>query len=325
MDSKNWTLTARADKLFAAMLRALSSLRLFFILSALLAAAMLFETLFNRGASVYGTAWFAGLGLALAANIAVCSLRRIRTAPTHFTLLHLGLVGVIAGAFLTRYTRFEAELPLYSGAATDSVDALDGIYRLPFSVRLEDFRLEYYAEPQGRLTVWDEQGQPLRVAAQPGASVRTSGGVTVTVRQTRKDFGLNARREAVEKSPYWNNPAAQVEVASGADTRAFWVFSNFSGMGAPASPVRLSYAVEGAEIRDFISRVTIRSAGGEETRGEIRVNRPLKHAGYTLYQTSYDPADAGYTLLTVTRVRGLWMVYSGFAALLLGVGLWLRR
>ena len=96
-------------------------------------------------------------------------------------------------------------------------------------------------------------------------------------------------------------------------------------MNGQGPAFRIFYGLERAEIKSFTSVVVVKTAGEAEMRAEISVNRPLRVAGYTLYQTSYDPADAGYSLLTVTLDKGVWVVYAGFAAILLGVLLWLRK
>lgn len=306
------------------MVKILSSLYLFFTICALLAAAFVFQTVFNKGAPVYSTAWFAALGLALAANIAACSLRRVRTAPLHFTLLHAGLVVVIAGAFATRFSRFEAGLPLHAGSETDVAYTEGASYKLPFSVKLKDFRIEYYSEPSGLITV-EEADAARTFDAREGLLIRLNDGSELKVLRTVKDFGLAAGNKVVEKSPYWHNPAVQLELRSGADRKKLWFFSNFSGMHGQAFPFRVSYSLERAEIRNFFSDVTIKSPSGPATDAVISVNMPHKFGGYTLYQSSYDPADAGYSLLTVTMDRGVWIVYSGFALFLIGVLLWLRK
>lgn len=303
------------------MLNALASLRLFFGLCLALAAAFVYQTLFNRGAPVYGSWWFAALGVLAAANIAACALRR-KGAPAHYLLIHAGLVVVVAGAFVTRFFRFEAELPLRVGQASDKVYSGRQAWQLPFSVRLDDFSLEYYSEPAGVLTV-DGDGGRGDFAATPGAVIELPG-ATLKVLRVARDFGLTAKKEVTDKSPYWFNPAAQVEVSAGGKRRKLWVFANFPGMHEDALPFRLLYSLEQTEIKNFTSRVTVTYRGGEKA-GEIAVNRPLRAAGYTLYQTSYDPADAKYTLLTVTRDRGAWVVYAGFGLLLAGILLWLRK
>jgi hypothetical protein len=304
------------------MLKILASMRLFFALGALLAGVFIYQTLFNRGVPVYGAPWFAALGLALAANIGACAFSR-RGARLHYLLLHAGLVVVIAGAFVSRARRFEAQLPLHKGEAAELVNTEEASYKLPFSVKLEDFRIDYYSEPAGRL-VLEEDGARRIFDAKEGAVVRASG-VTVKVLRLVRDFGVTSKKEVVEKSPYWFNPAAQVELASGGKKKKLWLFANFPGMHREALPFGLYYAVEQAEIKNFHSSVQLTPADGAAVRGEIAVNRPLRFGGYTLYQTSYDPADAGYSLVTVTMDRGVWIVYFGFALVLAGVLLWLRK
>lgn len=306
------------------MLRHLSSLRLFFSLLAVLGAVFVYQTIFNKGVPVYGSAWFAALGLLLAANIAACSARRLKTAPAYFTLLHAGLVLIIAGAFATRLYRFEAAMPLHAGQASSLAYTDTASYTLPFSVKLEDFRLEYYAEPQGVITV-EEGGRAYILNSKEGAAIKTPGGAALKVLRLVKDFGLTGKNEVVEKSPYWLNPAARLEIIQGGKKRELWFFANFPGMHGQDLPFSVSYRLEQAEIKNFTSTVTVTPAAGPATRVEIAVNKPLAFGGYTLYQTSYDPSDAGYTLLTVTRDRGVWVVYAGFILLLSGVLLWLRK
>jgi len=304
------------------MLKVLASLRLFFFLCLLLAAAFLYQTLFNRGAPVYGSWWFAGLGALAAANIAACSFSR-RGASAHYLLIHAGLVVVIAGAFVTRAFRFEGELPLRAGQESDLAYSGRDTYKLPFSVKLEDFKLEYYREPLGVITVEDAGGRQDLYAVE-GASL-TLPSARLKVLKLARDFGVTTRGETTEKSPYWFNPAARLEITAAGKTRRLWFFANFPGMHGEDLPLRVTYALEQAEIKNFTSTVQVRGRAGTVTRAEISVNKPLRVSGYTLYQTSYDPADARYTLLTVTRDRGAWVVFAGFFILLLGVLLWLRK
>ena len=305
------------------MLRTLSSLRLFFSLCALLGAAFVYQTIFNKGAPVYGSAWFAALGLLLAANIAACSLPRTGKAPLHFTLLHAGLVLIIAGAFATRFYRFEAGLPLHRGAAASVAYTPGASYKLPFSAELKDFRIEYYSEPAGRLTV-EENGTARTFDAAEGAVIKTARGGIKVLRAVR-DFGLTGRREVVEKSPYWNNPAVQLEITDNGTKKKIWIFLNFSGMHAQDLPFKIAYGLDRAEIKNYRSFVTLQPDNGAAVPAEIAVNKPFKLGGYTLYQTNYDPADPGYSLLTVTMDRGVWIVYLGFAIFLTGILLWLRK
>lgn len=308
------------------MIKALSSLKLFFSLCAALGAVFLWQTLFNRGPSAYGSPWFLALGALLAANIAACSAGRLKTASRHFLLIHAGVVLVILGGFASRFLRFEAELPLRAGTETDRAYAGDAVYQLPFSVKLESFRLDYYGEPSGALTVQGGNGGRDFPAAEGAVIDLPEFGARIKVLRALRDFGVTPSKEAVDKSPYWHNPAAQLEIEIKGAKKKLWFFANFPGMHRGELPFHVFYRLTNADIKNFTSSVLVRPAGGAPGfTADISVNRPLRALGYTLYQTSYDPAEASYSLLTVTRDRGLWLVYAGFAALLAGTLLWLKK
>lgn len=307
------------------MLNALSSLRLFYAVCLALAGVFVYQTVFNQGAPVYARPWFAALGVLLAFNVAACAARRARTASLHFLLIHAGLVLVILGAFASRAFRFEAQLPLRTGAASDLVQAGNALYRLPFSVRLEAFRLDYYREPRGVLTV-SSGGKRAEFDAVPGAEIDLQEhSAKLKVLRLVRDFGLASGNAVTDKSPYWHNPAAQLEVRHAGKTRKLWYFVNFPGMHGGELPFRVAYGLKDAEVKNFTSVLLVTPAEGGAFPAEVSVNSPLRTGGYTLYQSSYDPADAGYSLLTVTRDRGTWVVYLGFAALLGGILLWLKK
>jgi hypothetical protein len=167
----------------------------------------------------------------------------------------------------------------------------------------------------------EEGGRNYILSSKEGAVIKTPGGASLKVLRLLHDFGLTGKNEVVEKSPYWFNPAVQLEIGLGGKKKKLWFFGNFPGMHGQDLPFLVTYSLEQAEIKSFASSVTVKP----DVRAEIAVNKPLRMDGYTLYQTSYDPADATYSLLTVTRDRGLWVVYAGFVLLLTGVLLWLRK
>jgi hypothetical protein len=307
------------------MLKLLSSLHLFFALCLALGAVFIYQTLFNAGPSIYGSLWFGALGALLAANIAACASRRLRTASPSFLFIHSGLVLVILGSFASRALRFEAELPLRIGTESGRVYSGNSVYQLPFSIKLQDFRLEYYGEPSGKITVRDEAGAAEFSAAE-GAVIRLpERKAEIRVLKLMRDFGLTEKKEVVDKSPYWHNPAARLEITLGKKKEQLWFFANFPGMHREDLPFHVFYGLENASVKNFTSAVLVRPSSGTAFSAEISVNKPLRTAGYTVYQSSYDPAEAGYSLLTVTRDGGLWAVYSGFLALLIGIFLWLKR
>jgi cytochrome c-type biogenesis protein CcsB len=99
-------------------------------------------------AAVYGAAWFevllALIGLNLAANLV--RYRMWRRGKTAVFLFHLGFLLILAGAGVTRHYGFSGSMHIREGGTTDMVvpDGNAPPVRLPFSLRLNDFRVDRY-------------------------------------------------------------------------------------------------------------------------------------------------------------------------------------
>lgn len=71
--------------------------------------------------------------------------------------------------------------------------------------------------------------------------------------------------------------------------------------------------------REWVSVVTITKDGNPVAdEAEIRVNRPLRHAGYTLYQAGYDELPVLTTKLEAVSDPGFPVVVVGLALVALG-------
>ncbi|MBI4702746.1 MAG: cytochrome c biogenesis protein ResB [Deltaproteobacteria bacterium] len=73
------------------------------------------------------------------------------------------------------------------------------------------------------------------------------------------------------------------------------------------------------EAKNYTSTLSILDAGQVVARREIAVGDPLSFGGYALYQSNYDPENLRYSGIEVVRDPGLWLVYLGLGAMLLGV------
>lgn len=115
---------------------------------------------------VYGAAWFAVLwGVLAAASAAYVVRRRLWRRPATL-LLHAALLVILLGAGVTRMFGRQGTIHLRRGEEQCSFTDSDGAEcRLPFGVRLEEFRVEYYPGTQApmdyvsRLVVRDGQGE----------------------------------------------------------------------------------------------------------------------------------------------------------------------
>ena len=72
-------------------------------------------------------------------------------------------------------------------------------------------------------------------------------------------------------------------------------------------------------MKAFESEVEVLEEGKVVRRHVIRVNSPLVHGGTKLSQMSYDQRRLRYTVLGVSRDKGVWFVYAGFIVMMLGL------
>lgn len=298
------------------LLRRAGSLKLFFPLLVLISVALAWETGLNRGAPVYGRWWFMALGAALLLNTAACQALRFASCPRRSLLLHAGILLVIAGAFASGAWKFSAQLPLTAGYEATEARTESAVYRLPFSVKLISFRVLYDGEPEYSLAA----GGGIHPLA-PGVSLKLPDGSLARVLSLYRDLGIGPDGGREEKSPYYFNPAAELEISSGTKKEKVLLFA---GLASPHGGGRpdLLLSVEGATPAGYESEVELK-ADGEELRTIISVNSPASFYGYKLYQHGYDPSDPASSTLLVKRDPGVWPVYAGFALIAAGLILWI--
>jgi len=269
----------------------------------------------------------------------------LRRRPASFAL-HLGCVLVIAGAMwgspaarrLRAALRPDAPpadgfLLLKPGDTSDRLtDSSLSVERgrLPFALRLDEFRIEHYPL----------DGDPWSLTA--GITVPGRGGVDWLIQPLAWANGdwldlpqcdIRARLVAREDpSAPGASPVFRVELARGTDTvqRAIGGDPMRSFHQLPLAPLfpeaayanrSISLLVSRAEpkVKDYFSRVTVLRDGKPDREFTIEVNRPLHVGGYHLYQHSCDHKGQTYTILHAVADDGLFLVYAGF--LLLGIGI----
>lgn len=201
---------------------------------------------------------------------------------------------------------------------------------LPFSIKLNDFRLEYYEADEDQvpqLYIQTKEGQYLQLVAKAGEEVSLGQGKgKLKVLRTFGNFKIqteNGKTIVTDEGQGQENPAVEVEIeASDGSSYMRYVFERFAGFShsEDGAGLQLSYVVEGPRIiRDYFSDLVIIEEGKEVISKTIEVNHPLHYAGYHFYQDSYDSEAGEYTILSVTSDSGLYAVYGGYWLLSLGV------
>ena len=264
----------------------------------------------------------AALGL-LALNLTLCTWRRqfhVRLRPDVLAT-HVGILVILAGGMVTAAWGRRGNLPLSVGQTKEEAEGTRS-FRLPFAVKLEEFRIEYYDSGRHRLSVTSRRdGWSETAEVKPGeTAVLRGGAVRLTVRDFFPDFVMGEGGPATRsQSP--ENPALRLELCDDKGTEKHWAFARFPGFHSdPKSRYGVAYEMAPGRIKQFRSEVAIVEGGWVALRREVEVNKPLRWKGYTLYQSGYDPENPDYSNLLVSRDPGVPLVYAGFLILTAGLG-----
>jgi cytochrome c biogenesis protein ResB len=222
---------------------------------------------------------------------------------------------------------------IYEGDSEKHIVAEDfeqTLGELPFSIKLKDFRLEYYQRDEElvpRLYIETEEGRNLQLVAKAGETISLGGGGgKLKVVRTFRNFKIgieDGEKVATDEEGDEENPAVEVEIEiPDGNSYTRYVFERYEGFNHGKNRLQLSYVSQGPRvIRDYFSELVVIENGKEAASKVIEVNRPLHYGGYHFYQHSYDSEGGDYTVLSVTSDSGLYAVYGGYWLLCLGV-LW---
>ena len=255
--------------------------------------------------------------------------------------IHLGCVLVFAGGlygsesahklrgrFLGKEKVFSSQMLIYEGQQENRVYIAreDKEKELPFYIRLDDFRMEYYKP--GKFFVETEDGQRASIDAEVGNSIDLVASGKLTIIATYENCKIEVGKgnvRAVEGPGSGSNPALAVEIEKpdGAKETKY-IFEKFPGSVHGQTHIYMRYV---RMVSDYISDLKVVVDDNVVAQKSIEVNKPLHYGGYHFYQSSYDEEGGLYTVLSVTSDSGLYLVYAGY--LLLSVGcfwhFWLRN
>jgi len=306
---------------------------------------------------VYSSAWFIALLGLLAMSLAACTFRRLRAAADRTgrargravgsVITHISLLLVLAGGVIRGIWGERGEMPLREGETKSSFIVQGQPVELPFSIRLLNFELETYG-PQdewnlrprivgeqlvvrSRLagTEWKLPVEPgiaheLTTAEQPARQV-----VIVKVLRKVADFVIDMEtREVKSRSELPRNPAVLVEMSHHSRTNRQWLFSrhpdfDMHDTGEAARVLDMRYVVEVTSpkttIKDYKSTLQVLEGKNVMAEKTIEVNLPLSYAGYTFYQSGFNPQDLKWTSLQVVKDPGVPIVYAGFVLMIVGL------
>jgi cytochrome c biogenesis protein ResB len=195
------------------------------------------------------------------------------------------------------------------------------IFTLPFEIKLNDFRMEYYDSP--RLIVRSSDGAiSVLESLEIGEEYDLGENTWLTVKEIYKNYKLRKNDnmvEAYDEEGPGVNPAVRTSIRYPDDTvEEQTTFANYPGISEKTSRFSLQYQ-DKWNIRDYFSDVLVIDKGNIVKSKSIQVNDPLHYGGYHFYQQNYDQQEGQYTVLSVESDSGLYIVYLGYALLMIGI------
>ncbi len=292
-----------------------STFKFFAIITTLMILMLIYETIINKSSSVINSISFIVLTIALFINIFFCSLLRILNrikTPIHYWLIHAGILVVIAGFILSSLFSFKADMFVLKGQEEIfAYDEKNEMYRVPFRIRLNDFKIEYYKEPVPYLVYKNN------IKVEEGKIIKLNGN-EYKIERFFNDFIMYENGNYSNKTEFFNNPAVLISYEKEGKKEKIWVFE---ARGERNNSI-FSLKIENSDIKDFISDITILYEG-KEHNAKVSVNKPYKFMDYKIYQTSFDPAYEKNSIFTVKKDVFVPLVFTGFIVMLTGVILWI--
>lgn len=308
----------------------MGSLKLTLILLLVIMAASVVGTLLpqeDANSAIYHSTWFKLVLITLVHNLGICTLRRVRTlrvSSMGFLCVHLGVMSVLGGVLIGNAYGVKGRMIVGVGqTATHFQNRAGEKHRLPFKVKLEDFKVEYY--DYGRIIVMAPGvPEPIEVPAVVGKKdVLPDLNCSLEVLRYIPDFYISVHDKSIGTRTFQpRNPAIQVAV-TGSEERRMWLFAKYpemQGLHRDNNPLPFKLVYRWAErVSAYKSRVKVIDDDDSTTEALIEVNHPFSHKGFSLYQLSYDRDHHEYSTIEIVSDPGLWVVYAGFLLIIAGI------
>ncbi|MFO8128697.1 MAG: cytochrome c biogenesis protein ResB [Bacteroidales bacterium] len=256
-----------------------------------------------------------------------------RTLPfsiknTAFFLNHAGLWIVIVAASLGSADLWRLSMSVNEGQVSfTAYDAQNNGYRLPFAIKLMDFKIDEYPPRLGLMNNADgslkiKKGDKLFEVVE-GSEAQLDGWEMVVVY-----YYENARKNLNRYEPTFMEGAAPAALVlaverSQRDTVLGWISSGSHKVSPSFLPLNheVSLAMISPAPRKYSSSIRIYESMNEYEDFTVEVNDPVKYRGWKIYQAGYNEKKGKWSRLSVFElVRDPWLpvVYTGIFMILIG-------
>lgn len=262
----------------------------------------------------FSALWFKGLLGLMGLSSLLCLIFRYNSGRgIPYVIIHLSILVLLIGAALKDQLKETGMVHLRRGETTNTMQIMrDGeltseVTKLPFSVRLDRFKVEFY-DSAVKLFVFRHQDEG------PAAEIPTVEGAKATV------DGVTIEFVSLQDHPYVpapGHPPVQVKMARVlVDGKAGLVLR-----GRPVLSGDLAMVLDekSGEPKSYQSTLSVVDEKGEDvlTRSVV-VNDPLVYGGWWLYQSNWDPRDLSYSGILLVKDPGLYVSIAGLVMLVAG-------
>lgn len=295
-----------------------SSINFFIILIFLIIFLLILDSVFYGKKDFVNSLPFIILSVLLFVNVGLCLLNKIifgKKYKFHFYLIHLGVLILILGFILSSFFYFEGEMQLEKGQQNNIVHSKGELYKIPFYITLNNFEIKYYKNPE--LLLCFDNGLEKNIKENDIVQYKN---YEIKILKIYNDFAVVKKGEYINKSILWNNPAIEIlitEKDKNKQTKELFFLNFKSNIKLP-----IYLKIKNNEISEFVSDVSI-IYNNIKKDDFIKVNKPIKFLGYKIYQQDYDPQNSNITILKIKKDNFLWLIYTGFIILIIGVVKWI--
>lgn len=271
--------------------------------------------------SIYYSPFFISLLTLLGINLIICTLNRINLKKITLIIMHLSLVVILTGSLLSLISGEKGTIGLHEGELTSRFISQGKQKELGFTVKLERFTVEYYDIETHSIVVYVDGNQKMQLCDMKIGEycpVKNSS-YNLQLIDFYPDFYLQKGKPA-SKTNNPDNPAVLVKITKDKSEETRWLLSKFPNFAEAAEfkDILTVYDFQ-APVKEYKSEIAILEKGKEIKKADLKVNRPLTHKGYSLYQSDYNPDDLTWSGLKVKKDPAITIVYFGFIVLNLSV------
>jgi len=276
---------------------------------------------FMQSIWLYGSLWFQSLEGLLALSTTICVVTRLtRKRGFWLGMVHAAVLLTLAGGLVKGNFKTEGNINMVSGQVANSMALLANgrptgkMVELPFLVRLDDFKVEFY-DGKTEVLVYDldvSQEEPVLSLLVGSEQEKTARGKTLSV----------VERTTSEVVPAPGHPPVEADVILvnvGSDTVPIPV----NGLGVEHDGLGfLVLELEGGAPKLYQSKLTLLDKNGKTiVSQDVVVNDPLRYNGYWLYQSNWGRTKGGglYSGIQVVKDPGLPYVFIGLGLLMLSL------